>query len=350
MARFDADALPDEDEDFPRKKSRAPVIALGAAVLAVAGYLAFGGTSRLSKEELATFDEAQKTLRTDDYSQYGDAEKKLLAIVEKHPDNVEPAVWLAQLYCAWGEELGTESDSFRKATLAKGKEITDLKKTIETSKSKNARAAAQVKFDAAKTEVEALNKAGKLRDAASVEKLKAAKALVKQASNTDYGDAALHRAMADYARVSKKWPDVDTQLEYVRKHKPDSAGLRFVSGAMIMEKDKKPDEALALLEEALKIDPQFTRAQYFVGLAWDAKGDSKNAAEAMKKVLAMSPNHPGAKAYLGMVTTLEAARLAAAEAETAGTDKENVAAGDEVNPPAAAEAAPSKAAPRKGHK
>ena len=340
MAKFDADAL--DDEDMP-KKSKVPMIAGGVAVLAVVGYLVLGGTSRLSAEELATFEDAQKALRTDDYGQYGAAEKKLLAIVEKHPDNVAPAVWLSQLYCAWGEELGSESESFRKATLAKGKEMTDLKKTIENTKSKTAKAGAQAKFDAAKGELEALNKAGKLRDAASVEKLKAAKAHVKEASNTDYGDAQLHRAMADYARVAKKWPDVDTQLEYVKKHKPDSAGLRFVAGAMMMEKDKKYDEAIVSLEEALKIDPQFTKAQYFVGLAQDAKGEGAKAAESMKKVLAMSPNHPGAKAYLGMVTTLEAARLAAVQAETAGTEKENVAAGDEVNPPAKEE-------PKKGGK
>ena len=40
--------------------------------------------------------------------------------------------------------------------------------------------------------------------------------------------------------------EVETQLDYVRKHKPDSAGLRFISGAMLMDKDKKYDEALAL--------------------------------------------------------------------------------------------------------
>jgi tetratricopeptide (TPR) repeat protein len=262
---------------------------------------------------------------------------------------VAPSVWLSQLYCAWGEELGTESDSFRKATLAKGKELLDLKKTIENTKSKTAKAAAQAKFDTAKADLEALNKAGKLRDTASVEKLKAARTHVRAASDADSGDASLHRAMADYARVAKKWPDVDTQLEYVRKHKPDSAGLRFVSGAMIMEKDKKYDEAIALLEEALKIDPQFTKAQYFVGLALEGKGESAKAAEAMKKVLESSPGHPGAKAYLGMVTTLEAARLAAVQAETAGTEKENVAAGDEVNPPAKEET-PAKAPPRKGGK
>ena len=44
----------------------------------------------------------------------------------------------------------------------------------------------------------------------------------------------------------------------------------------------------------------------------------------------------------------QAARLAAVQAETAGTDKETVAAGDEVNPPAKAE--PVKEAPKKGKK
>ncbi|MBI5494918.1 MAG: tetratricopeptide repeat protein [Deltaproteobacteria bacterium] len=328
MAQFE-----EVEEGQAPKKSKTPLIIGGVvAVAAVAGFLATRGSGAMSAEEKAAFQEAQDVLRLDDYNRYGEGEKKLLAVLQKHPDHVEPTVWLIQLYCAWGEELDAEADTFRMAAQSKLKEIGDLKKITETSKSKSAREKAKTQYEAAKKELDELQNAANIRNKSSVEKLKAAKDWVKVASATDYSDAALHRAMADYGRITGKWGEAETQLQYVQKLKPDSAGLRFVKGVIALQRDQKPDDAVALYDEALKIDPKFVKAKYFKGLALAKKGDNDKAAATMKEVLVESPGHTGAKAFLGLVGTLAQARKVAEEAAKAGTADEQVAAGDEAEP------------------
>jgi len=349
MVKWDDEASVDAAAEAAERggKSKAPVIVAGlVVVLAAVGFLVFRGPSELPKEDLAVFDEAQKLLRSDDYEHYGDAEKKLLEIVKKHPEHVSPMVWLMQLYCAWGEELQWEAAWFKKATEAKAKELGEFKKTIEKTKSRSAKEATQKKFDAAKVELDTLNNAYNLTDKNSVGRLKEAKEWAKNADHTDPTDGALHRAMADYARITNKWDVVETQLGYVKKRKPDSVGLRFITGGMLMERDKKYDDAIKLFEEALAADPAFTKAQYFLAIALDRKGEQAKAADAMKKVLVMSPGHHAAKAYLGLVDALGAAQSAAEDAETAGTAKEQVAAGDEVAGPASPAPAETKPAPK----
>lgn len=333
MVKWDDPALLEDNP--PPKKSKTPLfIGLGVAVLAAVVVAFFlGGGPSLTPEEEKIFEEAQTALRTDDYDNYPAAEQKLLALLEKYPNHSPSISWLMQMYCAWGDVLKNEAEAIQKAGQAKVKELGDLKKTIESSKSKSTRAESQARFDAAKKELEKLNADGKTKDTEGTAKLNSAKEWAKKGSMVDSDDPQLQRAMADHSRISSKWPDVETRLKYVEKHKPDSAGLRFIKGAMLMEKDRKYDEAIALFEEALRIDPRFTKAQYFIGLAQDKKGAPEKAAEAMKRVLALSPKHQGATAYLQMMSTILAARKSAATAEVAGTDKEKVAAGDEVNPP-----------------
>ena len=309
--------------------------------------LAAGCQPKLTPEEQQVFEEAQKVLRSDDYTTYANGEKKLLAILEKYPDYAPAIVWLTQMYCAWGEALGFEVVAFKLAQQNKARELENLRKVIEQSKSKSARAAAQAKFDAARTELEAYNKAGKLKDEESRKRLASAKEWAKKGTQVDYDKPELHRAIADHARITERWADVEQRLAFVKRNKPDSAGYQFIYGAMLLQKDRKPDDAIPYFEQALKLDPAFTKAQYFLALSHDKKDDDAKAADAMKKVLEMSPGHPGAKAYLGMITTLQAARAAAAQAELAGTDKEQVAAGDEVNPPASSGPPPAAAKGKK---
>jgi tetratricopeptide (TPR) repeat protein len=336
MAQFDDGALDNAGDGTPKRSKKGLVMGVGVAVAAGVGMLVMSGSPSLSAEEEAVFLEAQNALRSDDYQAYPAGEGKLIAILEKYPGYVPAISWLMQLYCAWGEELRYESQAFQLAAQARGKELADLKKTVEQSKSKKTRAQAEEKFTKARVQLEELNKAGKVKDGESTKMLAAAKTWARKGSEVASQDPQLQRAMADYARITEKWPDVETRLEYVKRNKPDSAGYRFIKGVTLMQRDKKHDEALVLLEEAFKIDPQFTKAQYFIGLTHDHKGDRDKAADAMKKVLQLSPGHPGARAYLGLVDVVSSAKEAAHAAAVAGTDQERVDPGDEV---AAAEAA-----------
>jgi tetratricopeptide (TPR) repeat protein len=347
MVKWDDPALLEDPDPAKQKKKTLVIVAIVAGVLlaAVVGiFLATRGPS-LTPEELKVFEEAQAALRTDDYEKYPAGEQKLLDLAQKYPNHVPSLAWLIQLYCAWGDVLKSEADTFQRAAQAKARELQDLKKTIEATKSKSTKEEAEKRFVAAKVELDDLNKAGKIKDLAGTQKLREAKTWANKASHVGGDDPQLQRAMADHARIGGKWPDVESRLTYVQKHKPSSAGYRFIKGAMLMERDKKHDDAIALFEEALQVDPAFTKAAYYLALAWHLKGDKEKAVAAMKKVLEMSPGHQGAKTYMGVVPVMEAARAAAAQAELAGTDQEQVATGDEVGGADPKAEDPKKAAP-----
>jgi tetratricopeptide (TPR) repeat protein len=326
----------DNDDDIPVRRSRAPLV-VGVLVLlgGVGAFVATRGSGSLTEEERKTFDEAQDLLRLDDYQRYPESEKKLLALLTVHPDHVEPAVWLTQLYCAWGEELNWEADVFKKSATEAAKEVTDLKTVAETSKSKRARKEATEDFEEARKKLRTLERLNNVRSVEGADKLREAKKWAQKAGATDYSDASLHRAMADHARITGKWDEVTKQLEYVERQKPDSAGLRFVRGVVALEKDKDLAKADALFDEALSKDPKFMKALYFKALVADRKGDREGAAALMKKVLEGSPGHPNAQAYLGLLTLIQRAERVAADAKKAGTEAEKVEPGDEAEAAAA---------------
>ena len=115
--------------------------------------------------------------------------------------------------------------------------------------------------------------------------------------------------MADDLRVRRKliaegdesrpaWADVQTQLHKAYELNPRSAGVRFIRGAIAMDRDQNWKAAIKHFEEALVLDPSFTKARYYLGLALDHAGDRARAVKEMERITLGQPGHRGAQQFL----------------------------------------------------
>lgn len=80
-------------------------------------------------------------------------------------------------------------------------------------------------------------------------------------------------------------------LDWLRKGQkafPRSAALRHRTGRLLLQL-KKPEEAVAELEESLRLDPQFLDARLALGLAEEARGRVEPARAALQEVQRTSP-------------------------------------------------------------
>lgn len=75
---------------------------------------------------------------------------------------------------------------------------------------------------------------------------------------------------------------------------PDSAALQHRTGRVLLGL-KKPEEALAHLDQALKLEPRLTDAYLAAGLAREALGRGDEAAQAFDHVVALAPGSDDAK-------------------------------------------------------
>ena len=224
-------------------------------------------------------EEAKTMLRLDDYQAFEKAEFRFLALRFWRKEDVQIAGWLAQLYVAWAEQLKNEVDFLRLKSAAS--------KAMER----------RTDWNALSTLVDyRLNKLAEVEEQA------------RQTCNmliTYHGsDYISHRVMADYYRMMEDREPMNDQLMMLRKQNPDSVGLAFLEGAAVAQFDHDYMGALAHYDRALKMDPRFTKALYFKGLAQHYMGDATAAVATMKGVLELSPQHPGARAYLSAAAYL----------------------------------------------
>jgi|GEM_PF-5174832 len=228
-------------------------------------------TARQSLE--TTLESAQNMLRMDDYRDFEKAEFQFIAVRIWKMEDVKVAGWLAQLYVAWTDQLKYE--------------ISFLRLKLEAGRSFKP-----------KEDIQALETIIDYR----IEKLTEVEENAQQLCNmlkTYYPDSYLsHRVMADYYRIMGDEEKFRNRLLIVKELNPDSNGLLFLEGAASDIYDNDHIAAIDYYEKALKNDPKFVKALYFKGLAYHKMGHERRAKETMNEVLAISKNHPGAKAFL----------------------------------------------------
>jgi len=227
--------------------------------------------SPVSTEELLA--SAKQMLRMDDFREFEKAEFRFLAVRLWRAQDAEIAGWLAQLYVAWVEQLKSEIDFLR----------------LKVAASKVARQ--KDDFNALMALIDY-----RLMKLAEVEE--SARLLCNSMLTYFPEHYMSHRVMADYYRVMEDGEKAELKLATVEKLNPDSVGLLFITGALKMQVKQDYIGSIKYFDEALQKDPDFLKAQYFKGIAFHRMGRPDFAAQAMRKVLSQSPNHPGAKAYL----------------------------------------------------
>lgn len=105
---------------------------------------------------------------------------------------------------------------------------------------------------------------------------------------------------------NKAWKDNFTLYETDIKTVPNSARARLFYGIELLgvhyknKGEKELREAIAEMEEACRINPEFYHAFYNLGLAYQAKGDHAAAVKVFERVFQIEPKHINTHYYLGM--------------------------------------------------
>lgn len=97
-----------------------------------------------------------------------------------------------------------------------------------------------------------------------------------------------YRILADYYRIRGDWANFDAMVKEVEARHPASTGLLFLKGIALAERNGDLEGGTKLLQEALKQDPKFTRAQ--AQIVFMARGLTAKHAEYLK-LKAMNPSH-----------------------------------------------------------
>lgn len=113
---------------------------------------------------------------------------------------------------------------------------------------------------------------------------------------------------AAYVYAEKKTPVVKAEADPELRAKAErarKANALVEEGHAALEA-KDPAKAIESYLSALKIDPQFARAERALGVAYAAKGDDAAAAEHYKKFLTLDPDAPEAAQVRAIVDKYEA--------------------------------------------
>jgi superkiller protein 3 len=119
-------------------------------------------------------------------------------------------------------------------------------------------------------------------------------------------DPGLNEARGSLAqalqKAGKKQEAQDVSAELRKKSLDDSnvgQAMVLVQTAAGYSNKAQYADAVRTLKEAVGLAPNFTEAQYQLGIALRASGDDKSAQEVFRKVLQFDPEHPAAHQQLG---------------------------------------------------
>ena len=105
----------------------------------------------------------------------------------------------------------------------------------------------------------------------------------------------VHRGLAQVATAQKNYAEARSQLDTWLKIQPESAAaLSMLAGVAFME--KKPDEALAKLQEAAKLDANLLTPEALMAKWYESEGDRENATKYM--ITALNKNGKDVKTRL----------------------------------------------------
>ncbi len=264
------------------------------AVLLLAG--CFG--AKMSEPDQELFKHATSLVRSDDKSNYESAEGVFVELEERYPENLELPCWHSQMLLAWGDSLRQELHFINKRHDEIQKILNEAQSDLTRVKEWKDKAKAQEKVIKMQEQLRSLDKIVEKWTKDSNDALQRGENIVlSEILPRDMGHMSW-RVLADFYRIKGDRQSAEENLVLVDVNKEDSAGARFIRGAIAMDMDKDYDKAIAYFDEALSLDPNFVKAKYYKGMAQDKKGDHEAAKATMVDVLGDSSGHLGAKTYL----------------------------------------------------
>jgi len=128
-----------------------------------------------------------------------------------------------------------------------------------------------------------------------------AEARLRRAIEMNPNDMAAYEALARYLLSAGRRPESIKTYEAAAKSRPDSASLRFTLGTLY-EAEKRPDDAIAQYEEAIRLDGSLAVAKNNLAyLLADQGKDLDRALTLAQEAKAQLPDSPNASDTLGWV-------------------------------------------------
>lgn len=172
-------------------------------------------------------------------------------------NTLEGRALAAQIELAWGEGL-MDTAALLTTAVAEATSAEDEERHLEAL-----RLAGAGKDDASDltSAIDARVAESLAMRAEGVTRLRSAHARVQTLLAEAPDDYRVHRIAADYYRIRNDWDAFQVEVDRTAALKPDSNGLRFQRGLAALARDQDPDKGTRLLQEALAVDPAFTRAR-----------------------------------------------------------------------------------------
>jgi tetratricopeptide (TPR) repeat protein len=231
---------------------------------------------------VANLDQLLEALTADQVGRFASAEQ----LVAGKP-GIDALALHASIELAWSddlvsfarilEELGKRAE-FEVKRLSTKREsslpLTDAEKKALEQSEKN------VAFDAkAKLALEVL----------AAERLNAASALVDQTLRQFPKHPSTYRGAAYFSLLSREWPNFDAAMSWLVEGEGKDAGLVYLRGFEALKRRRSPAQATALFQEALRLNPQFVRAQAKLVLS---AADIDTRYGEFEKLRELAPQHP----------------------------------------------------------
>lgn len=125
-----------------------------------------------------------------------------------------------------------------------------------------------------------------------------------------YADAVLHSAIL--MKESGKVQEVKAYIKDVIERSPGFVNF-YIFQASLEEESKDLNEAIRILELAVKKFNEDERVRYYLGNLYDRIGEAQKGIEQMEAILKVNPNHVDALNHVGYSWTTQGIRLNEAE-------------------------------------
>ena len=200
-------------------------------------------------------------------------------------EGVKALVLYGQTELAWGEAQAILAEILADASLKLSQSIRRLDLKNASGKIDEDEKA---QLERLRVEVRELSETAEALARVAPEHVAAGAKAAREVIDKHPEDYVGYRLAADYYRMRGEWKQFDDMVTRIETANPKSNGLIFLRGAVALQRDDDPKEAIEYLRTALKTDPEFTRAQVHMVLAQDTLTGTYDE---YKKLEALNPNH-----------------------------------------------------------
>jgi len=236
----------------------------------------------IDRSPVANMDQLLEALTRDQVGRFVSAEQ----LVAGKP-GIEALALHAAIELAWSDDLMSFARIFEE--LGKKAEF-EVKRLSEKRQSSLPLSEAEAKALEQNQKNAAFDAKAQLAlEVLAAERLNAAGAIVDQTLRQFPKDPLTYRGAAYFSLLSREWPNFDAAMTWFVEGEGKDAGLVYLRGFEALKRRRAPAQATALFRDALRLEPNFVRAQAKLVLS---ASDVDARYREFEKLRAAAPEHP----------------------------------------------------------